>query len=45
MTNISIHAPEQSSSFTTVITAILATTVTVIAGVLAFAPFFAPITG
>jgi hypothetical protein len=45
MTNISIHAPEQSSSFTTVVTAILGTAIAALAGVLAFAPFFATITG
>jgi hypothetical protein len=45
MTNISIHAPEQSSGFNAAVISIFATAVTVLAGLLAFAPFFAPITG
>jgi|HubBroStandDraft_5_1064220.scaffolds.fasta_scaffold1607345_1 hypothetical protein len=45
MTQISIHAPEQSSSFTVAMTAVFGTAIAVIAGLLAFAPFFMPIAG
>jgi hypothetical protein len=45
MTHISIHAPEQSSSFTLAMTAVFGTAIAVIAGLLAFAPFFTQVTG
>jgi hypothetical protein len=45
MTNISIHAPAQSSNFTGAVTAVFGTAIAVIAGLLAFAPFFAQIPG
>ncbi len=45
MTNISIHAPAQTSGLNTVVVGIFATAVAALAGLLAFAPFFAPITG
>jgi hypothetical protein len=45
MTQISIHAPEQSSFFTGAMTAVFATAIAAIAGILAFAPFFMPIAG
>jgi hypothetical protein len=39
MTQISIHAPEQSSSFNSAIISILSVAMVVVAGLLAFAPF------
>jgi hypothetical protein len=45
MTEVSTRAPEQMSGFNSAVIAVLATTVTVLTGLLAFAPFFAPITG
>ena len=45
MKHVSNHAPVQSSAFTSTVTAILATAVTVMAGIIAFAPFLAPVTG
>ncbi len=45
MTNISIHAPDQSSALTGAVTAAFGLAVAVMAGLLAFAPFFVQITG
>jgi hypothetical protein len=45
MKHVSIHAPAQSSPFTGAVTAVLGTAIGAIAGMLAFAPFFAHITG
>jgi hypothetical protein len=45
MTQISIRAPEQTSRFNISLVAVLGTAVGALAGLLAFAPFFAPITG
>ncbi|HEY1837151.1 MAG: hypothetical protein WBQ17_04720 [Rhizomicrobium sp.] len=45
MTQISTRAPDAMSGFNTAMIGIVATAVTVLSGLLAFAPFFAPITG
>jgi hypothetical protein len=45
MTQVSTRAPEQTSGFNTAVIGIFGTAVAVLAGLLAFAPFFAPITG
>jgi hypothetical protein len=39
MTQISTHAPEQSSSFNNAVITILSVAMVVVAGLLAFAPF------
>jgi hypothetical protein len=45
MTQISVHAPRQSSQFTGAVTAVFGLAIAAVAGFLAFAPFFAQITG
>jgi hypothetical protein len=45
MSNIFVRAPERRSAFAGPVPAVFATVVTAIAGLLAFAPFFATITG
>ena len=45
MTPISIHTPAQTSGFTVTMTAAFGLAVAVVAGLLAFAPFFTQITG
>jgi hypothetical protein len=45
MTQVSTRTPEHTSGFNTAVVGLFATAATVLAGLLAFAPFFAPITG